>query len=140
MRRSRGVLRCKYPGPSSDLPWRGVALWNHEKNEPKKRTRNCNAFGPQNVAKSIPKSLQQFTKILHFSVFVSVTFSFLILTQFLITFIVPDLRFNCYLHCFREVPHLSRGLENYNKYIQKTIKITPKTYPKPIKNQSKNRR
>ena len=98
------------------------------------------AFGPQNVAKSIPKSLQKLTKILHFSVFVSVTFSSLFLNEFLVTFIVPALRFDCYLQCFREVQHFSRGLENSKKYIQKTIKITPKTHPKPIKNQSKNRR
>ena len=32
------------------------------KNDLKKRIKKCNAFGPQNVAKSIPKSLQKLTQ------------------------------------------------------------------------------
>ena len=67
------------------------------KNRPKNGIEFRTAFGPQNVAKSIPKSLQKLTSIRDFPVFISVTFSSLFLDEFLLTLIVPDPRFNYYL-------------------------------------------
>ena len=70
-RRYRGVPWCKYhpwtlAGPSSARR----RAPESRKTRLKKRTKNCNAFGPHNVANSIPKSIQKLTKIRHLSVFV----------------------------------------------------------------------